>query len=512
MMEGRVIHGRYRLLSKLGQGGMGSVWRATHVELGTPVAIKLIDPTVADSKVALSRFKREAQAAASLRGTNVVQILDYGVDDAIPYIAMELLEGESLGARLSRKAPLTPKETVDILGHVAKALARAHAQSIVHRDLKPDNIFIVRDGDEEVTKVLDFGIAKTMSALAFEASIQTKSGAILGTPHYMSPEQAAGRGTVDHRADIWSFGVIAFECLTGCRPFNGSTLGGLVIAICTEPIPLPSQVANVPRGFDNWFSRCVCRDQADRFQSIVEAMAALRAICEPSSLRSVAEPQWEEGAREATLQNNSLRAPSLRTPSAALGTGGDRGAATRSAEGGTPETVSASARTLGTSQKKRSPVAYIALALLVFGGGAAGAIGYARHSEASAAASAAPSETTALVTPSSVVAAPSSVAPIPEPSMAVTAPLVIEGDTPKSGAVAAPIAAPITAVRKPQEAATVAAVIPSAVASATEAAPVAAPTAVSTPHVVEPATRPEPVPTEVPPPPRRRNVEDRLAF
>src|SRR5512145_1989722 len=188
---------------------MGTVWRALHLELGTPVAVKLIAPDAADSKISLTRFKREAQSAASLRGTNVVQILDYGVDAGDPFIVMELLEGESLAARLSHRAPLPARETSQILGQVGKALARAHALQIVHRDLKPDNVFLVRDGEDEITKVLDFGIAKTLSSsMNLEASIQTKSGAILGTPHYMSPEQASGKAVVDHRADIWALGVI----------------------------------------------------------------------------------------------------------------------------------------------------------------------------------------------------------------------------------------------------------------------------------------------------------------
>ncbi|HMA91863.1 MAG TPA: serine/threonine-protein kinase, partial [Polyangiaceae bacterium] len=157
MRAGRVIDGRYRLLSKLGQGGMGEVWRGEHLGLGTPVAVKLLSPTVLDSKLALARFKREAQSAASLRSSNVVQILDYGVDAESPYIVMELLVGETLSMRLGKHAPLAPRAAARILTQVGKAVAKAHALSIVHRDLKPDNIFLVRDGEEEVAKVLDFG-------------------------------------------------------------------------------------------------------------------------------------------------------------------------------------------------------------------------------------------------------------------------------------------------------------------------------------------------------------------
>lgn len=282
MTEGRIISGRYRLLSKLGQGGMGSVYRAVHLELGTPVAVKLIDPVVAESKVALARFKREAQAAASLRSNHVVQIFDYGVDDETPYIVMELLEGESLAARIARQSVLAPNVIIGILGQVAKALERAHAMNIVHRDLKPDNIFLIADGEDVTAKVLDFGIAKTETSAVFDASIQTKSGAILGTPHYMSPEQASGRGSVDHRADIWALGVIVFECFTGFRPFTGNTLGGLVISICSDPIPRPSERGTVPHGLDAWFAKAVCRNKEERFSSMSEALHGLRLVCESS--------------------------------------------------------------------------------------------------------------------------------------------------------------------------------------------------------------------------------------
>jgi len=510
MNEGRVIQGRYRLLAKLGQGGMGSVWRATHIELGTPVAVKLIDPTVADSKVALARFKREAQAAASLRGTNVVQVLDYGIDDTVPYIVMELLEGENLGARLSHKAPLSPTEAAHILGQVGKALARAHALNIVHRDLKPDNIFIVRDGDDEVTKVLDFGIAKTMSPETFEASIQTKSGAILGTPHYMSPEQAAGRSTVDHRTDVWSFGVIAFECLTGCRPFNGSTLGGLVIAICTEAIPQPSQVAMVPRGFDDWFARCVCREQSGRFQSILDAVVTLRAICEPRRSSSLVdaqeEPQWEQGSREVTLQNNSVRSASQPNPGA--GVSGSATGGTSRVDGGT---VSTSSRTVGSAQKRRISIVYMGLAVLLLGVGAVGAVGYVRKSHSLAAASAAPSTTAALVASASDPAALAREVPSAQPSLAITQPITIEGEAPKSLPVVSAVASQAHAESGAPRHAEPAHAPTTAVVPVQTLTPTVPPTE-AVPAMTEPATRPEPERVEAPSPPRRRSIEDRLAF
>jgi serine/threonine protein kinase len=279
MSEGLTLAGRYRLVSKLGQGGMGSVWRAEHLTLGIPVAVKLIDSAIAQSEEALTRFRREAQAAAELRSAHVVHILDYGVDNDTPYIAMELLEGESLADRLERVGRLSPLETATILSQVARALTRAHQQSIIHRDLKPENVFIIQEGEDEVVKVLDFGIAKKLGLGSTSSGVKTHTGAMLGTPYYMSPEQAKGHAGVDHRTDIWSLGIIAYECLTGARPFDRETLASLLIAICTEPLPVPSDIAPVPANFDAWFARAASRDLNIRFQSVNEAIVKLREIC-----------------------------------------------------------------------------------------------------------------------------------------------------------------------------------------------------------------------------------------
>ncbi len=282
-MEQRILGGRYQLIAKLGEGGMGAVWRAQHLTLGTPLAVKLIDPSIAQSAEAMARFKREAQATAELRSAHVVQIIDYGTDGGIPFIAMELLEGETLAARLERVYSLPPSSTAIILSQVARALTRAHAAGIVHRDLKPANIFLVPEVDDDITKVLDFGIAKHLCALTDSVGVKTKVGEILGSPYYMSPEQALGETTIDHRTDIWSLGVIAFQCLTGQRPFDRETPGAALMAICCDPIPTPSELAAVPTGFDAWFARAAARNPAERFESAAAAAAALRAICGTTS-------------------------------------------------------------------------------------------------------------------------------------------------------------------------------------------------------------------------------------
>jgi eukaryotic-like serine/threonine-protein kinase len=258
---------------------MGSVWRAEHVELKTSLAIKLMDPAILKHPEGLARFRREAQAAASLHSPNVVQVFDYGIDEDVPFLAMELLEGESLSERLARLVRLSPEATVAILADVARAVTKAHQQGIVHRDLKPDNIFLVRDDDRDIGKILDFGIAKRVNPESAGSNSQTQAGAVLGSPNYMSPEQALGRKDIDYRTDIWSFGIIAFECVTGRLPFHSESLGEQVIAICTGDFPVPSRVAEVPAGFDAWFARCAARDPAERYPSVREAFEALRSVC-----------------------------------------------------------------------------------------------------------------------------------------------------------------------------------------------------------------------------------------
>jgi serine/threonine-protein kinase len=289
-----VIAERYELRQLIGRGGMGCVWRAEHRTLRTPVAVKLLTPTAHDRDEVLARFSREAQAAASLRGANVVHILDHGVDNGVPYIAMELLEGETLGARLNKVGKLRPLDAAAVFTGVVRAMARAHRVGIVHRDLKPDNIFLARDEESglEVVKVLDFGIAKVVAS---EASIQagegssptvpsdasTRTGVVMGTPFYMSPEQARGRKDLDERADLWSVAVMAFECLTGRRPFHASMLADLLVQICADPIPVPSTVGPVPSGFDAWFERATRRDPAARFQNVRELATGLSAVLTP---------------------------------------------------------------------------------------------------------------------------------------------------------------------------------------------------------------------------------------
>ena len=293
-LQTRTIAGKYRLSRLIGRGGMGSVWEAVHVSLGTTFAIKLIDGQGEIDEETQLRFLNEARAAARLQSRHVVRVFDHGVaETGEPYIAMELLHGEPLSKRLARVGKLSMQDTARIIAQTARALSQAHDFGIVHRDLKPENIFLTRevDVDEEFVKVVDFGIAK-LPKTASELAPDTRTGEIMGTPYYMSPEQARGAKTADHRADLWSLGVIAYRCLVGALPFEGNTLVDLMIRITTSPIPVPSELApTLPRAFDGWFRKAVARDPEDRFSTAMDLAGELARIAgipfnQEASLRS----------------------------------------------------------------------------------------------------------------------------------------------------------------------------------------------------------------------------------
>jgi len=268
-----VIADRFRLIRQLGQGGMGSVWLATHLALDIPCAVKFIEGEIAQLPEAQSRFEREAKAAAQLRSPNVVQILDHGVWQGTPYIAMELLDGEDFGKRLAKLGRMPAPDVIRIITQVCRALGKAHGVGIVHRDLKPDNIYLVPDDDREIAKVLDFGIAKTTGGID---GSNTKTGAMLGTPYYMSPEQAQGTRAVDARSDLWSLAVIAFQALTGRLPFESEALGDLLVKIIVAPIPSPREFApDLPPTFDAWWQKASQRDPTQRYQTARELADAL---------------------------------------------------------------------------------------------------------------------------------------------------------------------------------------------------------------------------------------------
>ncbi|MBI2394568.1 MAG: protein kinase [Deltaproteobacteria bacterium] len=256
-----------RLVRPLGAGGMGSVWVAEHLALQTNVVVKFMSPELAREQANVARFGREAAAASQVKSPHVVQMFDHGVGpDGVPFIVMELLEGHDVMWHLKQRGRFQPQEVATILVQTCKALSKAHEKGIVHRDIKPENIFVL-EGDEIFVKLLDFGIAKAAGAL----SSHTGTGAMIGTPFYMSPEQIVGAHGLDFRADLWSLGIVAFELLTGKKPFEADTIGGLAVQLHNPATPLPSQlVPDLAPAIDEWFLRACARSPDERFQSAKE--------------------------------------------------------------------------------------------------------------------------------------------------------------------------------------------------------------------------------------------------
>jgi tRNA A-37 threonylcarbamoyl transferase component Bud32 len=276
LQPGEIVAERYRLERELGRGSMGVVWSAIHVTLGQRVAIKLISAGQIDSPETRHRFSTEAKAAARLKSRHAVQVYDDGETlDGTPYIVMEYLEGETLEAKLERGALALP-EAVRITSHVCRALSRAHAQGIIHRDLKPANIFIARAEEDEhgwLAKVLDFGVAKLTSSTD---PSHTKTGTLVGTPLFMSPEQVRGASHVDRRADLYSLGMVFFNMITGHFAFEAPSYSDVLVKICLGPLPDLSGVSGIPEAVRAWFDKACAREASERFQSADEMSEALR--------------------------------------------------------------------------------------------------------------------------------------------------------------------------------------------------------------------------------------------
>jgi len=302
---GALVGEKYRLVRPLASGGMGAVWVAHHTKLDIDCAIKFLSTEFVGSPSAEARFEREAKAAAQLKSPHVVRIHDYGLYEERPYMAMELLEGEDLCSLLSRSGRMSLQRAALIARQVGRALAAAHDAGIVHRDLKPSNVFLAREADGEVVKVLDFGIAKRTKE---EQGHVTTGGAVFGSPLYMSPEQARG-GALDHRSDLWSFGVLLFEMVTGRQAFGGATAYDILLKICGEPLPVASEVApDLPPGVDAFFAQALARDPTGRFASAREMAQAFDVLANGSA-DTMRAPAVVRGREEATAPNASISGP-----------------------------------------------------------------------------------------------------------------------------------------------------------------------------------------------------------
>ena len=270
-MLGQVV-GNYRLVSELGRGGMGVVYRAEHVQLGRAAAVKMLLPQFTNDEVVVQRFFNEARAASAIQHPGIVEVYDYGIHEGRAYLAMALLDGQTLTAVLEH-AWLPPHRAAAIIADVASTLAAAHAAGIVHRDLKPDNIMLVGGG----VKLLDFGIAKLADPEV--AGLKTETGLVIGTPLYMSPEQCMGSPQLDHRTDLYSLGCILYHALAGRPPFEYAWAGAILAAQLRDEPPDPRVfVSSIPDELVQIAMRLLEKDPAARFQSALELRAALLAI------------------------------------------------------------------------------------------------------------------------------------------------------------------------------------------------------------------------------------------
>jgi serine/threonine-protein kinase len=272
---GQVISGKYRIVRLVGEGGMGAVYEAEHTLLGKRVAIKVIAPEFAHDAQAVQRFYREAQAAARIGHENIVEVNDVAqTEDGQPYIVMELLHGKSLAAAILESAPLPVGRAVDITSQVLEALQAAHDAGIVHRDMKPDNVFLTRvAGRDDFVKLLDFGISKVRSA---QGTKLTQTGSVLGTPQYMSPEQAQGETNVDGRADVWAVGVMVYEMLIGRVPFEGENYNRVMFAVVGGPIVRPRALRHgISAEMDAVVMRAMDRDLGRRYATAAAFREAL---------------------------------------------------------------------------------------------------------------------------------------------------------------------------------------------------------------------------------------------
>jgi len=303
-LVGHFIAGKYIVERLLGEGGMGVVFEVRHAQLGQRFAVKLLQPEIVRDAEAVARFDREARAAASLTGRHVCHVTDVGSrEDGSPYMVMECLDGEDLGALLERQGPLPLADAIRYVLEACEAMDEAHARGIVHRDLKPENLFLSRDTDGTHVKVLDFGISKRADDNAVNV---TRTQSSLGTPLYMSPEQTRSTKHVDARTDVWSMGVILYELLSGDVPFKGETPGQVAVSVAVDKVvPLLSYRPDLPPAIEAVIAMSLAKDVDDRYPSIRAFAVALTPFATGIDLR-----RWQLGGAPPSLPQQAPRAES----------------------------------------------------------------------------------------------------------------------------------------------------------------------------------------------------------
>jgi serine/threonine-protein kinase len=360
-LVGRVIDGRYRILSHLADGGMASVYVALDARLDREVALKIMRPGLAVDDVFVERFRSEARSAARLSHPNVVAVFDQGEDDGDVFLAMELVEGKTLREVIHEEAPLTAREALAILEPILLALRAAHAAGMIHRDVKPENVIVRHDGE---VKVADFGLARAIT----NQTATSQTGVLLGTVSYLSPEQVE-RGQADARSDVYAAGLLLFEMLTGRKAVTGDTPIQIAYQHVHGSIPAPSTlVPEVPRPLDELVARSTALDPDHRFDSAAELVAALRHV------RRVLSPTDLDRRGTAPRTDTAVRAPAAADTSARTASPGDTGELTGLHTTPVLERTTAMPLTAIPVQRRRRRrwPAWLAAVLLVLGGGAAG--------------------------------------------------------------------------------------------------------------------------------------------
>ncbi|MCK9459250.1 MAG: serine/threonine protein kinase [Proteobacteria bacterium] len=361
--SGLTLADKYHLTTLLGQGGMGAVYRGEHVVIGKKVAVKFLHADLAGNEEVVKRFYREAQAAAAIGHDSIIDVMDVGVSpNGEPYLVMEYLEGESLGDMLARTGPIDLSAALGVMEPALRALAAAHAKGIVHRDLKPDNIFVVRQssGPPKI-KLIDFGISKFAEGGGEKL---TQTGSVMGTPAYMAPEQARGASALDHRADLYSMGVILYEMLTQKLPFAGGNFTELIINILTnDPIPPAQAYPGFPAEATGIVMRALAKNPADRFES-AEAMIAELAVLTAYSGRQERLTRIAADARKTTFAGGSLG----EKPSSASGTDVAKNVLSQVAHARTPAGWTGTATKPKGANRALVIVVAIAAAITVGGG------------------------------------------------------------------------------------------------------------------------------------------------
>ncbi len=279
-LVGATLLGRYSITKKIGQGGMGVVYEATHTLIGKRVAVKVLLDKYARKEQVVARLEQEARLASSIGHEHIIDITDFGqTEDGRTFVVMEFLDGESLGECLAREGPLPEPRIIDIAHQVASALGAAHDKGIVHRDVKPENVFLLRRNDRDFAKVVDFGISKSLRDSDDDSPRLTQTGMVLGTPLYMSPEQARGDEDLDHRIDVYALGVIMYELATGHVPFTGINYLSIISQVLNDsPKPPRAYRPELSEELEAVILKALEKDRDARYQSTTEILADLSVL------------------------------------------------------------------------------------------------------------------------------------------------------------------------------------------------------------------------------------------